>query len=77
MNQVGNVTQQINIILQSKLEFQMLKLSCPLWGCWYAYTLTLNYLVPKGSQNTILFLVLRNNAFPYSPTNNFSPLVIN
>lgn len=66
MSQVGNVTQQINIILQSELEFQMLKLSCPLWGCLYAHTL--NCLVPNCSQNTILFLVLRNNAFPYSPT---------
>lgn len=77
MNQVGDVTQQINIILQSKLEFQMLKLSCPLWGCWYAHILRLNCLAPKGSQNTILFLVLRNNAFPYSPTNHLSPLVMN
>lgn len=77
MNQVGNVTQQINIILQSKLEFQMLKLSCPLWGCLYAYTLTLKRLVLKYSQNTILFVVIRNNAFPYSPTNHLYPLVVN
>lgn len=38
MSQVGNVTQRINSILQSELEFQMLKLSCPLWGCLHAHT---------------------------------------
>lgn len=76
MNQVGNVTQQINIILQSKLEFQMLKLNCLLWGWLDAYTLTLNCLVPKCSQNTILFLVIRNNAFPIQPHNHLYPSVM-
>lgn len=67
MQQVDNVTQQINITLQPKVKIQILKLTCPLQACLYAYTLTLNCFSPKMWSKYNLIFSLTKQFFPVLP----------